>query len=315
MGLSRGRFQRVLFAFAILVSGIVTAQAEKRVALLIGNGAYASGAQLLNPRNDVEALRGVLKAAGFDSIEAQTDLDRGSMVKALRSFEEKVQGSDIAVVFYSGHGIEFNGQNFLIPVDAKLVSDRDIEDETLSLDRVLRAIDGAAKLKLVLLDACRDNPFANTMKRSLTRGGASRGLARVDAAEANMLIAYAAAPGQLALDGDGRNSPFTSALVTHLLTPGLDIRLALGKIRDEVATTTGRRQIPFQTGSLGGDMIQLAPATPPRQPAGRRRSGRCSRPRCDPEPAGERGREAADDVQRDRRRLCHGPDRQVRGGG
>jgi len=264
---ARGRFRILLVAFSLFFAGVVSAQAEKRVALLIGNGAYSSGAQLINPRNDVEALRVALKGAGFDFIDAQADLNRASMVRALRNFEEKAQGSDIAVVFYSGHGIEFNGQNYLIPVDAKLDSDRDIDDETLSLDRVLRAIDGATKLKLVLLDACRDNPFNNSMKRSLTRSVVSRGLARVDAADANMLIAYAAAPGQLALDGDGRNSPFTSALVKHLLTPGLDVRLALGKIRDEVSATTGRRQIPFQTGSLGGDLIQLAPAAPNRNPA------------------------------------------------
>jgi uncharacterized protein len=247
-----------------------SALADKRVALLIGNGAYVKAPHLDNPSNDVAALKTALTEAGFDIVEARTDLDRAGMITALRTFEDEVQGADIGVIFYSGHGLELNGQNYLIPVDARLASDRDVGDEAISLERVLDALDGAKRLKLAILDACRDNPFGAAMKRSLARGAPIKGLAKVDPVGlTNVLIAYAAAPGQTALDGEGRNSPFTSALVKYLVMPGLDVQLALRKVRDEVGTATNQKQQPYQTGSIGGETLTLsklaAPAEAPPQ--------------------------------------------------
>jgi len=239
---------------------IATAHAERRVALLIGNGAYAS-APLANPRNDVDTMKVAFAGAGFDIIEAEVDLSRTAMTRALEKFEAAAKGSDIAVIFYSGHGVEVGGVNYLIPIDARLTSDRDVKFEAIPLDDVLQSLEGAAKLKLVLLDACRDNPFNQTMRRVATRGAPSRGLVRTEASSNNMLIAYAAAPGRTALDGSGRNSPFTAALAKYLVTPGTDVRLALGKIRDEVGAATQGQQQPFLTGSLGGELIPLGGRT------------------------------------------------------
>ncbi|TPQ51454.1 peptidase C14, partial [Prosthecomicrobium hirschii] len=139
-----------------LAASVTSASAERRVALLIGNSAYQSNAQLPNPIRDVEAIRQVLQSAGFDEIIPATDLTLTGMKQALRRFEDAAQGADVAMVYYSGHGIEVNGQNYLVPVDARLMSDRDVPDEAVPLDRVLSALDGARQLKLVLLDACRD---------------------------------------------------------------------------------------------------------------------------------------------------------------
>jgi len=148
--------------------------------------------------------------------------------------------------------------NYLIPIDARLVRDFDVEAETISLDRVLRAIDSARRLRLVILDACRENPFAQSMKRSSRAVG--RGFARVEPAAPDTLVAFAAKAGSIASDGDGANSPFTAALLKHLATPGLDVRLALGLVRDEVMETTRPRQEPFVYGSLGGRTVSIVDA-------------------------------------------------------
>jgi hypothetical protein len=253
----------ILLALVLLPLTSLHAFADKRVALLIGNATYVKEAQLFNPLNDVGLMKAALTGAGFDIVEVQTDLNRAGMLRALRTFEDATQDADIGVIFYSGHGIELNGQNYLVPVDARLVSDRDIADEAVSLDRVLDALDAVKRLKLVLLDACRDNPFGAAMKRVASRGVASKGLARIEAVSStNMLIAYAAAPGQIASDGEGANSPFTTALAKRLVTPGLDVELALRQVRDDVLAATGQKQQPYKTGSLGGDTLALSKLTP-----------------------------------------------------
>ncbi len=260
----------VTFAMVLLTVACVAtiapqqALADKRVALLIGNAAYAKVGHLANPSNDVAVMKKALTEAGFDIVDARSDLDHAAMISALQTFDETVQGADIAVLYYSGHGIELNGQNYLIPVDARLASDRVVGDEAISLERVLDALDAATRLKLVILDACRDNPFSAPMKRSVTRGAPSKGLAKIDPVGfRNVLIAYAAAPGQTALDGDGTNSPFTAALAKYLVTPGLDVQLALRKVRDEVSNATDQRQQPYQTGSIGGDTLPLSKVAAP----------------------------------------------------
>ncbi|MCX7306769.1 MAG: caspase family protein, partial [Afipia sp.] len=179
--------------------------------------------------------------------------------REIRDFAAAAADADIAVVYYAGHGIEVSGTNYLIPSDARLQSDFDIPDETVSLDRVLQALEPVKRLRLVILDACRDNPFDKSMKRSL--GGTrsiGRGLAEVEPAK-NTLIAFAAKAGAVASDGDGNNSPFATALMKHIISPGLDLRLAFGKVRDDVVKTTNSRQEPFMYGSLGGDTVALVP--------------------------------------------------------
>ena len=166
------------------------------------------------------------------------------------------------MVYYAGHGIEVDGGNYLIPVDARLERDTDIYDEGLSLDRILIAIEPAKKLRLVILDACRDNPFSRTMKRTVASRAIGQGLAKVEPTSPNVLIAYSAKAGSTAADGDGQNSPFTSALSHHLTKPGLDVRRAFGFVRDEVLKTTGNKQEPFVYGSLGGEDVPLVPARP-----------------------------------------------------
>ena len=243
------------------------ALAEKRVALILGNSAYQNVAPLANPVNDSAKIAATLKDAGFDIVDSRHDLPAAETRRALRDFADRARDADIAVVYYAGHGIEVDGANYLIPVDARLERDTDIYDEGLSLDRILIAIEPARKLRLVILDACRDNPFARTMKRTVASRAIGQGLAKVEPTSPNVLIAYSAKAGSTAADGDGKNSPFTAALSRHIATPGLDVRRAFGFVRDEVLKTTGNRQEPFVYGSLGGDDLPLVPAPAVTEPA------------------------------------------------
>jgi hypothetical protein len=234
--------------------------AAKRVALVLGNSAYQSVAKLPNPVNDGAAIAATLTSAGFDVVDSRHDLAAAETRRALRDFADRARDADIAVVYYAGHGIEVDGTNYLIPVDAKLERDTDVYDEAFSLERVLLAIEPAKQLRLVILDACRDNPFAKIMKRTVATRAIGQGLAKVEPASPNTLIAYAAKAGSTAADGDSRNSPFTSALVKHITTPGLDVRKAFGFVRDDVLKNTSNRQEPYVYGSLGGDDVPLVPA-------------------------------------------------------
>ena len=243
--------------WAVLTFAIADARAEKRVALVVGNSAYQNAGQLAKPAKDANAVGELFRKAGFDVVETKLDLGNHEFKRVTRDFTAAARDADIAVVYFAGHGIEVNGTNYLLPVDAKLVSDFDVEDEALSLDRVMRAIEPARRLRLVILDASRDNPFVRTMKR----GFAARnviGLAKVEPATANTLIAYATQPGATADDGTGGNSPFTAALLQNLTRPGRDVRSALHQVRDDVKEATGSRQEPFVAGSLGGAVVALA---------------------------------------------------------
>ena len=260
-----GSLKLCRWAFAaaafLLVSG--PAFAEKRVALVLGNSNYQNVAPLANPVNDSARIASTLKDAGFDVVDSRRDLPAAETRRALRDFADRARDADIAVVYYAGHGIEVDGANYLIPVDARLERDTDIYDEGLSLDRILIAIEPAKKLRLVILDACRDNPFSRTMKRTVASRAIGQGLGKVEPTSPNVLIAYSAKAGSTAADGDGKNSPFTSALSHHLTKPGLDVRRAFGFVRDEVLKTTGNKQEPFVYGSLGGDDVPLVPAPAP----------------------------------------------------
>jgi uncharacterized caspase-like protein len=246
--------------------GIGSALAEKRVALVIGNSAYKNVARLANPTNDAALVGGMFRKAGFDTVDVKVDLNVVDMRKALREFGSKAREADVAVIYYAGHGIELDGTNYLIPTDAALETDTDVLDEAFPLDRVLFAIEPAKQLRLVILDACRDNPFAKTMKRTVASRAIGRGLAKVEPASPNTMIAFAAKAGSTASDGDTKNSPFATALVERLPTPGLDLRKAFGFVRDDVLKTTGYKQEPYVYGSLGGDDVSLVPAKPAAAP-------------------------------------------------
>jgi uncharacterized caspase-like protein len=253
------RFCPLLLAFALILLA-EPAFAAKRVALVLANSAYQNAPPLANPVNDGAVIAKTLKQAGFDVVDFRHDLPALETRRALRDFADAARNADIAVVYYAGHGLEVEGSNYLIPVDAKLERDTDVFDEALSLDRVLVAIEPAKQLRLVILDACRDNPFAKSMKRTVATRGIGRGLAQVEPTSPNTLIAYSAKAGSTAQDGDGSNSPFTMALASHLTTPGLDVRRALGFVRDDVLKTTNNKQEPFVYGSLGGEDLPLVPA-------------------------------------------------------
>ena len=261
-------FFRRFFLVAALLLVCQPAFAEKRVALVLGNSNYKNAAMLTNPGNDAAAVAATLKSAGFDIVESKFDLQATDMRRALRDFADQARDSDIAVVYYAGHGIEIDGTNYLIPTDARLERDTDIYDEAFSLDRVLLAIEPARQLRLVIVDACRNNPFADTMKRTVTSRSVSRGLARIEPTTTNTLVAFAAKAGLTALDGNSKNSPYATALVKYIATPGLDLRRAFGFVRDDVLQATGNRQEPYVYGSLGGADVALVPAKPaPSTPA------------------------------------------------
>jgi Caspase domain/Putative peptidoglycan binding domain len=237
--------------------------AEKRVALVVGNSNYKNVARLPNPEKDATAMGKLFRDAGFDTVIEANNVGNLEFKRAIRRFEDASQDAEIAVVYYAGHGIEVGGVNYLVPTDAKLASDRDAADEAISLNRVVESVDFAKRLRLIILDACRDNPLVATMKRlrrDTALRGITSGLSKVEPTSSDTLIAYAAKAGSTAEDGDGAHSPFTTALLDNLTIPGLDVRLAFGRVRDEVLKITSRRQEPFVYGSLGGGNISLVPA-------------------------------------------------------
>jgi uncharacterized caspase-like protein len=210
---------------------------------------------LPNPKRDAEAVAAALRQAGFETVELAMDLDRDAMAKALRSFREQADRADWALVYFAGHGIEINRVNYLIPVDAKLSDDRDVKGETVSYEELLSAISGAKALRLVVLDACRNNPFKEKMRRTAaSRGSLDRGLAPPPDQDPGTLVVYSAKDGEVAEDGveGGVNSPFARAFVAQLKVPGREVRRLFDFVRDDVMEATGKRQQPFTYGSLPG---------------------------------------------------------------
>ena len=200
----------------------------------------------------------LFRSVGFEVVSSRNELGVLEFKRTVRDFLITAETADIAVVYYAGHGIEVNGANYLIPVDAKLARDYDVEDEAVALDRIIWALQPVRRLRLILLDACRDNPFVARLQRSVsTRAAPKGGLGKLDDVSADTLVAYAAKEGSVSYDGAGANSPFASALLKHLTEPGLDIRIALGRVRDDVMRSTAGRQEPFIYGSLGGSIIPL----------------------------------------------------------
>lgn len=241
---------------AALTPAIVS---ERRVALVIGNSDYSAVGKLANPPRDADALAGALRDSGFAEVTVIDDAGRDEFIDALNAFADSASGADWAVVYYAGHGIEMDGINYLIPIDASLRTDRDIGDEAIALDRVIESVEGAKKLRLVILDACRNNPFVPSMRMTVASRAIHRGLARVEP-EGGTLVAYAAKGGQEAIDGEGdANSPFAAALVERLRTPGLEVGKLFRLVRDDVLAATARKQEPFIYGSLPGEDFFFRP--------------------------------------------------------
>jgi Caspase domain/Putative peptidoglycan binding domain len=264
-------------ALALLLAGAESATGApapgdpfgKRVALVIGNGAYKEMGNLPNPPNDARAVASALESLNFQ-VTSVIDGDVHDLQSALRLFGRSAVNADIALFYYAGHGMAFQGENYLLPIGAQIAVEPDLAYEALSLGEVRRQLEFTdASLKMVILDACRDNPLGQTLKRNAAELGrsvdAGEGLARVEVAPASgMLIAYATAPGNLALDGDDKaNSPFTSALLDNIATPNIDVRVMFGRVRSEVVAATKSYQTPWvEDGMLGEFQFNPAPVAP-----------------------------------------------------
>src|SRR5713101_26708 len=258
---------RYLTIIASLICMLFTAnaaKADRRVAFVVGNGTYKNVSPLPNPPIDAKAMAASLRNVGFEVVEG-TNLTRDKMTEKLLEFGKKTQGADVAVFFYAGHGIAVNGTNYLLPVDADIKSEMDVKlGAAINIDLTLDQTMSDAKVKLVFLDACRDNPFAAKIKsNSATRSvSVQSGLAEMKSGEGT-LIAFATGPGQTALDGqEGTNSPFTRALLANIATPGVEIQQAMTEVRAQVNEETNKGQLPWGHTNLIGS-VYLNPADKP----------------------------------------------------
>lgn len=232
-------------------SAAPAASVTRKVALIVGNGAYRSVPRLDNPPRDARLIADTLRDLGFETVTLASDLARDQFFTALRDFGRNAEKADWAVVYYAGHGMEIGGINYLIPTDARLAADRDAESQAVALEQVIAAVSGARKLKLVLLDACRDNPFEKNMQHSIALKLVSKGLSNIEP-EAGFMVVYAAKHGETALDGDALNSPFAIALAREIKVPRVEVRRLFDIVRDDVWKATNRQQQPFTYGSLPG---------------------------------------------------------------
>jgi uncharacterized caspase-like protein len=258
------RFLIIALSVVGMLVSANAAKADKRVAFVVGNGAYKNVTPLPNPPIDAKSMAGVLRNAGFDVVEG-INLTRDKMTERLLEFGKKTQGADVAVFFYAGHGIAVGGTNYLLPVDADIKSEMDVKlGNAINIDVTLDQTMNDAKVKLVFLDACRDNPFANNIKNSAGTRSVSvqKGLAEMSSGEGT-LIAFATGPGQTALDGqEGTNSPFTRALMANITQPGVEIQQAMTQVRAQVNEETNKGQLPWGHTNLIG-AVYLNPAAAP----------------------------------------------------
>ena len=246
----------VILVAALLALAPADAQAEKRVALVIGNSAYRNTPPLPNPRNDAAAVAEALSRLGF-AVRSGFDLDRAATEQALRAFGGALGDADVALFYYAGHGLQVDTRNFLVPVDARLASENDLPFEAVDLTLVLSLMERRPRINLVFLDACRDNPLAQNLARSMgaSRSTAvSRGLAIAESGIGTLLV-YATQPGNIALDGSGAHSPFTQGLLDYIATPEIEVRQMLTRVRGAVLQATGGKQVPWDHSSLTGDFF------------------------------------------------------------
>jgi uncharacterized caspase-like protein len=250
------QYLRILFA--LVVSSIVLvspAAAEKRVALVVGNSSYKDVSPLPNPVNDANDIASALKASGFDVVLG-IDVDKRDFDSRIRSFTQLLETADVAVFFYAGHGLQVSGRNYLIPVDAKLQTERELDFDAVNLDFILKQMElgRGDKTNIVFLDACRDNPFSKNLARSMgTRSGSiGKGLAQVDTG-VGTFIAYSTQPGNVAVDGTGRNSPFTAALAKYMRASDHNLTSVMIDVRKDVLAATGGKQVPWDHSALTGE--------------------------------------------------------------
>ncbi len=225
------------------------ATAERRVALVIGNSNYQHSTPLKNPRNDASDIAAALTRLGF-AVNVGLDLDKAGMDAQLRNFSGKLNGADLALFFYAGHALQVSGTNYLIPVDSRLEAETDIEHDAISLHHVLRHMERQALNNLILLDACRDNPFATRLRRLSRSIAVGEGLATAAGQSVDLLIGFSTNPGAVAADGEGRNSPYAEALLRHMGTPGDEVITTLRRVRNDVYGATSGRQAPWDHNSL-----------------------------------------------------------------
>jgi hypothetical protein len=258
----RGTWANLCTTLAAAVTILLFAESAlaSRVALVIGNNNYKNVAVLDNPGNDANDVGAALERLGFEVVKVRDGTFDG-MRRGLLDFARRARGSEVAIVFFAGHGMEVGGENYLIPVDAELKADVDVDHEAIALKTVTPLVENASRLGLVILDACRNNPFSAKMQRTVRTRAVSRGLAAVEPT-GNVLIAFAAREGTTAADGQGRNSPFTASLLKHLETPGLEVNFLFRNVRDDVLQATRRAQLPFVYGSLSREAIYLKAALP-----------------------------------------------------
>jgi uncharacterized caspase-like protein len=231
------------------------APSDRRVALVIGNSGYSALTAIPNPRNDAREIGDALKALGFE-VMLGIDLRRADMEDLLIRFSRSMSKADTALVYYAGHGLQHNGTNYLVPIDARIEDEADLR-RLVNLNAVIDDLQNAGRVRILILDACRDNEIVQQLARRLpaTRSaGLTRGLARIDAADGT-LIAFATQPNRVAADGEGRDSPFARALLRHLPTPGLELRTLMTRVRSEVVSSTAGAQRPEVWDSLVGEFV------------------------------------------------------------
>ena len=258
---------------ALCIFLALPAAAEKRVALIIGNSAYVNASPLANPVNDASDMAAALQKVDFEVILG-TDLGKPAFDAKIRDFVRILDRADVALLFYAGHGLQVSGRNYLIPIDAKLQGERDLDFEAISVDFVLKQmeLDRDGKTNVVFLDACRDNPLGRNLARTMGTRSASigQGLAQVQTG-VGTFIAYSTQPGNVALDGQGRNSPFTAALAKRVAEPGRNLTSVMIDVRKDVLSATGGKQVPWDHSALTGDFyfhLAAAPGTLPKPDGG-----------------------------------------------
>lgn len=247
----------LLGLMTIALATAALAQGGRKVALVIGNSEYQNVARLINPANDASDIARTLEGLGFE-VDLRLDLTQLDLLRAFQEFQRTASSAETAIVYYAGHGIEIDKRNYLIPISATLKTDRDVIFEAVPLDTALLSVEGASKVSLVIVDACRDNPFAATMVKTSASRSVGRGLAVVEP-QGNTLVAYAAREGTTASDGSGRNSPYAAALIKVLNEPGIEIGKMFRLVRDQVLQSTNGQQEPFVYGSLSAEDIYINP--------------------------------------------------------
>src|SRR3954454_352915 len=247
---------RLMMLTGLLAATLVTASAahaDRRVALVVGNSAYSNAASLRNPRNDAADMAETLKKLGFE-VELGLDLDQQNFAVTIEKFARAQDGADVGLFFYAGHGLQLNDKNYLVSTNARLDNEFLLSSETIGLEAIVRLMESKTAVNLVFLDACRNNPLADNLRRGLeaTKRSASlgRGLARVEPNSRDTLIAFAAAPGQVAVDGDDRNSPFTTSLLRNIPRPSVEVSVMLKEVSADVRRATANAQRPQQLSDM-----------------------------------------------------------------